>query len=97
MVVPSKKAWIALAFALALTAVVLPRSSRIILPGPDAGFYPIPKVSVHPFRTNFGLTLYVPDHGDQCWDVHLLCAPYPDANLRLRAVNRLEKGFAIVQ
>jgi hypothetical protein len=67
----------------------------IIRPGPDAGFYSIPKVQVHAFKTKSGLTLFVPDKGDQCWDTHLTCAPYPDPNLRLRTNGNIAEGFAV--
>src|ERR1043166_3048289 len=92
MTIPRNKACLILALSLILTILTLPRGSKIIRPGPDAGFYPISKVQTHPFQTQSGLTVYVPDKGDQCWDAQLLCAPYPDSNLRLRT-NDIARGF----
>src|SRR5713226_5393536 len=95
MTVSQNKAWFILALSLVITVVRLFPSSMIIRPGPDAGFYPIPKVQVHTFRTNTGLILVVPDKGDQCWDTHLMCAPYPDSNLRVRTSGNIAEGFAV--
>jgi hypothetical protein len=59
-----------------------------------AGFN-LPKVPVYTYRTKSGLILYTPQKGDQCWDIHLTCVPYPDSQLRLIAPGDLSKGFAI--
>src|SRR5437870_10314371 len=95
MTMSRKSAWWILALSLLITVVRLLPNSMIIRPGPEAGFYPIPKVQLHTFKTKFGLILFVPDKGDQCWDAHLLCAPYPDSNLRLRADGNVVEGFAV--
>lgn len=95
MTIPLKRAWIVLAFSLGVTVFISPKNSLVIRPGPDAGFYPIPKVPVYTYRTKSGLILYTPQKGDQCWDIHLTCVPYPDSQLRLIAPGDLSKGFAI--
>ena len=93
MTIPLTKAWLVLAFSLSITVFVSPKNSIIIRPGPDAGFYPIPKVRVRKFITKTGLVLYTPEKGDQCWDAHLTCVPYPDSNLQLIERGDFEKGF----
>jgi len=45
--------------------------------------------------TRSGLTVYVPEKGDQCWDAPLPCTPYFDENLRLRVPGDLSKGFTV--
>ena len=43
-----------------------------------------------------GLSVYVPEEGDQCWDAPLPCAPFvPDSHLRLRTTGDLRDGFKI--
>src|SRR5437870_4971416 len=96
MTMSQKSAWWILALSLLITVVRLLPNSMIIRPGPEAGFYPIPKVQVHPFKAKSGLMVLVPDHGDQCWDAHLMCAPYPDLNLRLRNDANITQGFAVL-
>lgn len=95
MTIPQTKAWLIVALSLGITAFISPKNSIIIRPGPDAGFYPIPKVPVQKFITKAGLVLYTPEKGDQCWDSQLTCVPYPDSNLRLIAPGDFAKGFAI--
>lgn len=48
------------------------------------GLAPLPKAMVTPRPTLSGLTVYVPDEGNQCWDAPLPCTPYFDETLRLR-------------
>jgi len=68
---------------------------KFIDPGPLHGFYPLPTVEMHPFVTNSGLTLYVPNEGDQCWDAPLPCTPDTNPNLQLRKVGKIQSGFMI--
>jgi hypothetical protein len=55
--------------------------------------YPLPHVELERFETRSGLTLLVPQEGDQCWNGPLLCTPFPKADLRLRGKADLSKGF----
>ncbi len=71
------------------------KREKFIDSGPQNGFYPIPIAKAHPFTTSSGLTVYVPDEGDQCWDAPLPCTPYPKSNLRLRNDGEIESGFMI--
>jgi hypothetical protein len=44
-------------------------------------------------HTLSGLAVYVPAHGEQCWDAPLPCTPYFDPSLRLRDESLLRWGF----
>ncbi|MDE0839741.1 MAG: hypothetical protein OSB41_11910 [Kiritimatiellae bacterium] len=44
-------------------------------------------------ETNSGLTVFVPQNGDQCWDADLPCTPYFSPLLTLRDPRGVEKGF----
>jgi hypothetical protein len=60
--------------------------------GPLGSFDP-PTPAVGTFRTDSGLIVYRPVHGDRCWRV-LLCAPSPNARLRLRGSD-IAGGFRV--
>lgn len=94
--IPSCRAKVVLLLALALTAFIVPRNRTAIMPS-SQGLYTIPKVEIHPVRSKTNLILYTPRHGDQCWDSHLLCAPYPNLSLRLRSQFDLGQGFAVAK
>jgi len=64
-------------------------------PGPDHGLWPIPAVPVHKFVTSSGLTLYMPDVKDQCYDSPLPCTPFADPDLRLLESGNLAGGFTV--
>jgi len=91
----SRKALTVSGLSLMVTILLTLPRSKIIRPGPDGGFYPIPQVQVHTFKTNSGLTLFVPNNGDQCWDAPLPCTPYPNSNLRLRTDGNIAAGVAM--
>jgi hypothetical protein len=62
-------------------------------PGPEKGFYPVPKVALIETRTRAGMLLYVPAKDDQCWIAPLPCAPAPRPDVRLRVPGDLAAGF----
>lgn len=64
---------------------------RRLLVAPPLG--PLPEVSVTAHQTLSGLTVFVPAHGDQCWDAPLPCTPYFDETLRLRNPKSMRFGF----
>ena len=53
------------------------------------------EVELMTFVTKSGLEIYTPTKRDQCWDAPLLCAPYPDADLRLREKGNMRRGFMV--
>jgi hypothetical protein len=55
---------------------------------------PLPKVNLLVQHTLSGLAVYVPSHGNQCWDAPLPCTPYFDETLRLRNPSSMRSGFA---
>jgi hypothetical protein len=65
-------------------------------PGEDDGFYPTPKVTLKPYRTDSELEIYYPGKDDQCWD-NILCTPYPNRSLKLRDSYNLSKGFSVIE
>lgn len=46
--------------------------------------YPYPKVELKLFRTDSGLTLYVPTKDNRCFDAPLPCTPHPASDLVLK-------------
>lgn len=92
--IPQGRARLVLVLSFALTGIIVPRGWMAIAPSVQ-GLYLIPKVRIDEVRSKNNLILYQPSRGDQCWDSHLLCAPYPNLNLRLRAPGNLGKGFAV--
>ena len=54
---------------------------------------PLPKPALIIKHTLSDLTVYVPAHGDQCWDAPLPCTPYFDESLRVRNSSSLRWGF----
>lgn len=56
---------------------------------------PIPVAEVEVFVTQYGLEVYVPVTGDQCWDAPLPCTPFRRALLRLRQPDDVAHGFVI--
>lgn len=58
------------------------------------GLPPLPKVDLSLRHTSSGLAVYVPAHGNQCWDSPIPCTPYFDTTLRLRIGSSLRSGFA---
>jgi hypothetical protein len=54
---------------------------------------PLPKVNLIVRHTQSGLAVYVPEHGNQCWDAPLPCTPYFDGTLRLRDGPSMRAGF----
>ncbi|MCB0165376.1 MAG: hypothetical protein KDI79_14200 [Anaerolineae bacterium] len=65
----------------------------VVYPGPDQGFYPTPKFQVHQFQTRSGLTIFVPNTGDKCWDAPLPCTPYPNPDLATIESGNISSGF----
>ncbi|MFT5241379.1 MAG: hypothetical protein ACI9X0_002359 [Kiritimatiellia bacterium] len=57
---------------------------------------PAKQVDMIARETNSGLTVFVPQNGDQCWNADLPCTPYFSPRLVLRDPNRIEKGFTKV-
>lgn len=80
-------------FLLAMLVVLL--KIGFVETGPQNGFHPVPSAKVHTFVTKYGLTVYVPDEGDQCWDAPLPCSPYPNPKLRLRHSGEMNSGFTV--
>jgi len=74
-------------------------------PGPEGGFYPVPRVQLRVYSTASKLKVYVPESAfvdsyggltlDRCWDAPLPCTPYPDPRLRLREEGNLQSGFLL--
>jgi hypothetical protein len=81
------------AFALSLLPLVFPVPERdyfntmisrvAVLPGPDHGLHPYPRVALYVFTTDSGLALNVPMRNDLCFDSPLPCTPHPASNLSL--------------
>jgi hypothetical protein len=67
-----------------------PPYARLIATRPLA---PLPEPRVIARKTLSGLTVYVPAHGNQCWDAPLPCTPYFDETLRLRNPLSMRFGF----
>jgi hypothetical protein len=72
------------------------KNGAFVAPGPQQGFYPVPTAEVHVFVTKSGLSLYVPNNGDRCWDAALPCTPYPNPHLRLRKNGEINSGFTVL-
>jgi uncharacterized membrane protein len=62
-------------------------------PGPDDGFYPLPRPALGQFTTAAGLVVGMPLSGGQIWGNSLLSTPTPDGQLRLRQVDDISGGF----
>ncbi len=86
-----------LILGLGLTVFFNIHLDKFMGPGTEKGFHAIPKASVHPFTTDSGLVVYVPDIGDQGWDAPLPSTPYPKAELRLRKPGDMASGFRMGQ
>ena len=69
------------------------KAERIVGPGSDGGFHPVPVVEMQTFETDSGLVMFVPKSGDQAWDAELPNTPYPQTGLELRRQNDLSSGF----
>lgn len=62
----------------------------------ETGLYMPFGIKVKKTLVSEGLSVYVPEEGDQCWDAPLPCAPFvPDSHLRLRTTGDLRDGFKI--
>jgi hypothetical protein len=53
----------------------------------------LPKPALILRHTLSGFAVYVPAHGDQCWDAPLPCTPYFDESLRVHNASSLRLGF----
>ena len=62
-------------------------------PGPDGGFYDLPKAEFSPFVTRSGLTVLSPVKDGRIWDGPLVSAPDPVEDLQLRIAGNLRYGF----
>lgn len=58
-------------------------------------FLRLPEAHVVPRQTASGLTIYVPEGTNQCWDAPLPCTPFFDPRLRLRQAGNLNRGFSV--
>jgi hypothetical protein len=76
-------------------------------PGPEAGFHPIPSVTVSKVETHSGLIVHVPVSAEApstawaapafCWDAPRPCTIYPKAGLELREPPGFAGGFRVVE
>lgn len=80
---------VAVAFGMYLT------SEKLVDPGSEEGFYPLPTAVVEAVTLPSGLTVNVPVGTDLCWDAPLPCSPYPPPELRLRVHGALASGFTV--
>ena len=80
-------------FSLVLAVAFHLKTEKIVDPGSDDGYHPVPVVEMKTFETDSGLVLFVPKSGDQAWDAELPNTPYPYAGLELRQSNDLSSGF----
>ena len=62
-----------------------------VRPGPDHGFYPIPRPETSESVTRSGLVLHVP-RNEACWESELPCTPWPSQDTRQRGQS-LSGGF----
>ena len=60
-----------------------------------AGWQAIKVVPLSERVTRYGLTVYTPKTGDQCWDASIPCTPYFNDALRLRKPGVLASGFLV--
>jgi hypothetical protein len=74
----------------------IPLCGLLYAPGPDHGFYPIPKADFTFFETRSGLIVSRPTKDGRIWNGPLLSAPEPDSGLELRARGSLVDGFRTV-
>lgn len=63
------------------------------VPGPDEGFYDVPKADFHPVATRSGLTVLSPVRDGRIWNGPLMSAPDPVPDLALRVVGNPRYGF----
>jgi hypothetical protein len=63
------------------------------VPGPDNGFYPLPKADLNPFVTQSGLTILHTTKTGLIWDGPLLSSPERNVGLELRVTDNLRYGF----
>jgi hypothetical protein len=73
-----------------------PLCGLLYAPGPDHGFYPMPKADLAFFVTRSGLIVSRPTKDGRVWNGPLLSAPEPDLGLELRARGNLANGFRTV-
>lgn len=60
-------------------------------------FLRLPEAHVVPRQTASGLTIYVPQEINQCWDAPLPCTPFFDPRLRLRQTGIVNRGFRVTK
>ena len=65
----------------------------LTLPDPGAWLQPMPEPRLVRFVTVSGLTLYVPENDNSCWNGPPLCTPHPASNLALRREGDVASGF----
>ena len=75
----------------------LNKTNALVMTRPlnNGRYFDLPRVELMTFVTKSGLEIYTPTKRDQCWDAPLLCAPYPDADLRLREKGNMRRGFMV--
>lgn len=81
--------------ALGLSLLYPVEDLKIVGPGPDGGFHPSPGANVEPFETDSGLVITYPIASDRCWNMPLLCTPYPNPALEQRRSGDLGAGFRV--
>lgn len=69
------------------------KSEKIMSPGGDHGYHPVPMAEMSTFVTDSGLMLYMPAQGDQAWDAPIPNTPYPHPGLALRCSDSIASGF----
>jgi hypothetical protein len=81
----------------AVAAAVAPHltAPNHISPGPEKGFYALPRAKVEEVTLPSGLTYFRPLVDNQCWDAPLPCAPYPPIDLQLRQPGDIRRGFRV--
>ena len=61
----------------------------------SSGWHSIKTIPLIQKETSFGLVVFTPEQGDQCWDAPLPCTPYFNPDLRLRIPGKLGSGFTV--
>ena len=59
------------------------------------GWQDIKKVEIEKKITKYGVVVFKPMHGDQCWDSPVPCTPYFNEELRMRKHQDISSGFSI--
>jgi hypothetical protein len=84
-----------LAFAYLAFGRYVMRDKGAITSISTSGWYPVKNVPLVAKITFFGLSVYTPKTGDQCWDSPLPCTPYLNDRLRLRNPHDMASGFTV--